>query len=86
MGFLGVTWRVFDNWVFWPGIYLNVLKNHKDFPENEELSNSDDGLIGKITFPIEYRFTDYATGTLNPTLEFPGGPFGGMNAQFVIFF
>ena len=82
MGHTGVKWRISERLKFSPGVYLNYVDVTDEFPLNPQNSREDKELTGKFTFPVEIAFP-YHDGRFifQPTLEFPGHIFGGLNVQ-----
>jgi hypothetical protein len=80
----GIEWNIAERWAFWPGLYLTAIDDlDQSLDRKEEREKS---LHTRLTFPLEYAFSEFAHGTINPTLRAPGGPFGGLNIQFQILF
>ena len=82
----GVEWSVTERLLFWPTIYINDLNNKDEFPNSPEKSKRANGLNAKFTLPLEYKFSENASGTLSAAFEAPKGPFGGFNVQFLVRF
>ena len=84
MFFAGVVWRAHPRAILWPGVYLDVIDNRDDFPLDALRNDSDEGLVGKLTCPVEFRIGEHATLTVNPTLLLHELRFGGGNIQVQI--
>ena len=79
----GILYTVSDSIMFRPGVYLNFLQqNQKTEDLLNPVSSSRSIDTGRITFPLQIWFPRYhSTLTINPTLEWPGHPFGGLGIQ-----
>lgn len=78
----GVRWRFHERFALRPTMFLTVIDNDDEIGGPEGRITSDSELLGRILFPLEYYFPRAnAMIVVNPTLEWPGDPFGGLNVQ-----
>ena len=80
----GVSWRLSERVLFWPGLYVNVIDNSEDFPFDPAQNDDDDGYVGKLSFPVEILFGENATITAGLGLLVHRLKFGGANVQVQI--
>lgn len=78
----GLVWNIQNNLIFRPGIYLNDIYNTEELSSDVSKNTLDNRVTGRLTFPLEIHFSQRnAIIVVNPTLEWPGDPFGGLNVQ-----
>ncbi len=80
----GVKWRVRRNLLFRPGAYVNQIDLQDLFPGDTDRSWEAEGLVGKLTLPLEIGFDNGATITLNMSFRTDILRSGGYNVQFFI--
>jgi len=80
----GLTWRLRDDLLLWPGLYLNFVDNEEDFPLNPDLQDTEDGLFAKVALPLEFSFGEGASVTINQTFRFDEARSGGTDVQVII--
>lgn len=84
MAYGGVSWRVSDNVLLWPGIYWLFPDSTERYPQEPELDIAHDATRAKLAFPIEICFSSKSILTLNPTLRLDEPRSGGGNVQLQI--
>lgn len=84
MLYAGVTWRIRDHIVFWPGLYLDFVDNRETYDFNPARNDPEDGLVAKLALPIEILFKKGARLTINPTIRLDEFKFGGGNLQLQV--
>jgi len=80
----GVKWQIRDNIFLWPGLYVNQVDLQDHFPSDEERSWDSEGLVGKLTVPLELSLANGATITVNMSFRTDILRSGGYNVQFYI--
>jgi hypothetical protein len=82
----GVLWSISDTLTFRPGVYFNFLEESSERQGTFlTTSSTRETETGRVTFPLQIDFPHYNSRlTVNPTLEWPGHPFGGLGIQLVV--
>lgn len=82
----GVLWSISDTLTFRPGVYFNFLEESSERQGTFlKTSSTRETETGRVTFPLQIDFPHYNSRfTVNPTLEWPGHPFGGLGIQLVV--
>ena len=80
----GVVWRLNERLLLWPGIYADLIDNRAEYPQQPERDGLDDGLRSKITCPMEIRFAEDSSLTLNLALRLDDVRSGGGNVQIIL--
>jgi len=80
----GVKWQMRDNILFWPGLYVNQVDLQDQFPADEDRSWDAEGLVGKLTLPVEVLFSNGAALTLNMSFRTDILRSGGWNVQLFV--
>lgn len=87
MPYTGVVFNVTDNFIIWPTLYTSILNNKNYDPKKPEERSESKRVLGKLTIPLEYRFSERASATFNTSFQNTSrGPFGGWNVQFLVYF
>lgn len=81
--YTGVTWRLSERVVFWPGLYLDFIDNRDD-QSFANLRDDDRGMVGKMAFPVEFAFASGARLTINASVRVDQARFGGGNVQLYV--
>ena len=82
----GLGWNISDKFSFVPALFFTWLDNREDYPGAKEKVGADKELLAKLNLTLDYKFSEKARGSFNPSWQLPGGPFGGFNVQFQAFF
>jgi hypothetical protein len=86
MPYTGVVYNITDNFIVWPTIYTAIINNDNYDPNKPQDRSKSEHVLGKLNIPLEYRFSEKASATLNTTFQSGHrGPFGGWNIQFMVY-
>jgi hypothetical protein len=80
----GIKYRFREHIVFWPGLYVNQIDLHDTFPEDSDREWASEGLVGKLSLPLEIEFDNGGAITFSISFRTDILRSGGYNAQLYL--